>query len=119
MELVVDLAKASVVLRDRNDLERFSVLALPRQLGDSEQNGALGALAAALSLHNVGTVGPDGVVLVPADGLRRLAGDAATRERLPLDPAWELGFGAMIDAAEAKGWVAEDGSIRAHVEWAD
>jgi len=119
MELVVDLASASVVLRDRNDLQRFSVLALPQQRGDCEENGALGALAAALSLHSAGTVGPDGVVLVPADGVRRLAGDAANRERLPLDPEWEVGFAAMIDAAAANGWIAEDGSIRAHVEWAD
>ena len=119
MELVVDLATASIVLRDRNDLRRFSVVALPPQRGGGEENGDLGALAAALSLHGAGTVGPDGVVLVPADGVRRLAGDAATRERLLLDPNWESGFVAMIDAAEAKGWVAEDGSIRAHVEWGD
>ncbi len=119
MELVVDLATASIVLRDRNDLRRFSVVALPQQRGDGEENGDIGALAAALSLHDVGTVGPDGVALVPADGVRRLAGEAATRERLPLDRDWESGFGAMIDAAEAKGWVAEDGAIRAQVEWGE
>ena len=80
MELVVDLATASVVIRQRDDAKRFSVLALPHQPGDDAGNGALGALAAALSLHDVGTVDPGGDVFVPADVVRRMAAHAATEE---------------------------------------
>jgi hypothetical protein len=119
MELVVDLVTASVELRHRDAMHRLSVLALPQQSGDNEANGALGALAAALSLHDVGTVGPDGEVLVLADALRKLAADAATEDGQPLEPDWESGFGAMLDSAATNGWIADDGSIRAHVEWAD
>ncbi len=119
MELVVDLATAIVVLRDRDDHMEVSVRALPQQPDDNEANGALGALAAALSLHDVGTVGPDGEVLVIPEAVRRLAGDAASVDGQLLDPEWESGFGAMLDAAATEGWIADDGSIQAHVAWAD
>jgi hypothetical protein len=118
MELVVDLSTASVALRHRDELERLSVLALPRQPGDGSDNGALGALAAALSLHDVGTVRPDGDVLVAPDALRRLAGEAATEEGRSLSPDWENGLTSVLELA-ADRWIAEDGSIRAHVVWGD
>jgi hypothetical protein len=117
MELVVDLATASVVLRHRDDVQRFSVLALALQPDDGDENGALGALAAALSVHDAGTVHPDGDVFVAAEAVRRLAADAATADGQTLSPEWESGFATMLDDATTNGWLAEDGSIRAHVEW--
>jgi hypothetical protein len=119
MELVVDLSTASVVLRQRDEAKRFSVVALPNQPGDDAGNGALGALAAALSLHDVGTVDPGGDVFVAADVVRRMAADAATEEGQLLDSEWEADFASMLEVAAANGWIAEDGSIRAHVVWRD
>lgn len=43
--------------------------------------------------------------------LRRLAGARAD------DPEWSAQLEKMIEYAESKGWVAEDGSIQAHLEW--
>ena len=118
MELVVDLSTAAVSLRDHNSMTRFAVLAIPEQPGDGERNGALGALAAALSVHDAGTVDPDGDVLVP--GRSHSSGWPA---RLPAARAsrsartGKAGFAAMLQYAATKGWLADDGSIRAHVEW--
>jgi hypothetical protein len=117
MELVVDLSTGGVMLREREDLQRFSVQAVPEHPGDGPAEGALGALAAALSVHAVGTVGPDGDVLVPTAALRRLAVDAAREDGTSLAPDWETEFVGMVDYAASKGWTAEDGSLRAHVEW--
>jgi hypothetical protein len=117
MELVVDLSTASVVLRHHGDMKSFAVNALSPQPGEGDKNGALGALAAALSLHDIGTVDPTGDVFVLTDAVRLLAGEAATVEGQSLDPEWESSFASMLDGAATKGWIAEDGSIRAHVEW--
>jgi len=117
MELVVDLSTGGVVLRRHEDMERFSVQALPLHPGDGPAEGALGALAAALSVHGVGTVGPDGDVLVPTAAVRRLAVDAAHQHGGGLGPVWETGFCGMVDDAATKGWTSDDGSLRAHVEW--
>jgi hypothetical protein len=117
MELVVDLSTAAVSLRDHDGMTRFAVLAIPEQPGDGDRNGALGALAAALSVHDAGTVDPDGDVLVPVIALERLAGEAASREGQGLGSDWGGRFAAMLQYAATKGWLADDGSIRAHVEW--
>ncbi|MGO8871874.1 MAG: hypothetical protein ACLQPH_10845 [Acidimicrobiales bacterium] len=117
MELVVDLSTAAVSLRHYEDLGRFSVQVVRQEPDDDGGNGALGALAAALSLHDAGTVAPDGDVLVPQGAVRRLAETAATDAGGSLDDAWESGLGAMVAYAGTKGWLADDGSIRAHVEW--
>jgi hypothetical protein len=48
--------------------------------------------------------------LVEVDAVRRLATGR-------VGPAWEGDFAAMLEYAEGKGWIADDGrSIRAHVE---
>jgi hypothetical protein len=117
MELVVDLSTASVVLMHRDDVERFSVRALSTKPGDGDENGALGALAAALSVHGAGTVDPGGHVFVPAETVKRLAAEAATAEGQSLDPEWESNFVTMLAAAGTQGWIADDGALRAHVEW--
>lgn len=48
---------------------------------------------------------------VGVDALRNLAGAVAS------DPDWSANLGKMLTYAESKGWVREDGAIRAHVEW--
>ena len=117
MEFVVDLSTGGVMLRQREDLQRFSVQAVPGHPGDGPAEGALGALAAALSVHSVGTVGPNGDVLVPTAVLRRLAVDAAREDGTSLDPSWETKFDGMVHYAATKGWTTEDGSLQAHVKW--
>ena len=44
---------------------------------------------------------------------------AAATEGYALDDGWDLGFAGMLDDAGAKGWIDDDGAIRAHVEWRD
>jgi hypothetical protein len=117
MEVVVELSTGTVVLADVDQLQGFAVRALPQHPGDGPADGALGALAAALSVHDVGTVQPDGDVLIPVDVVRRLAASAVAEQGRTLDKHWETGFAAMIEYAGTKGWLAEDGSLRAHVEW--
>jgi hypothetical protein len=117
MELVVDLSTGGVMLREREDMRRFSVQALPLHPGDGPDAGALGALAAALSVHHAGTVGPDGHVLVPTAAVHRLAADAARGDGTSLDPRWEQEFIGMVEYAATKGWTSDDGALRARVEW--
>jgi hypothetical protein len=113
MELVVDLSTAAVALEGRDDMERFSVLVVPGQQGD----GALGAVAGALSVQDAGVVGPDGDVLVTVAAVKRLADEAARAEGRPLASEWERGFASMLEYADTRGWIT-DGAIRAHIEWA-
>jgi len=116
MELVVDLSTGGVMLREHEDLKRLSVV-VPLHRGDGPDKGALGALAAALSVHSVGTVGPDGDVLVTTAALRRLAVDAAREDGTTLAPGWERDFSGMVEHAATKGWLSDDDSLRAHVAW--
>lgn len=122
MRIVVDLSSGAVSLEEPSDMERFSVLVLPAAPGDPTDEAALGAVAAALSVHDAGTVDRDGNASVPLDVVRRLAdqatgdgavdGDGSTR-----DPDWEARFVAMVDRARTRGWVTDEGAIRAHIEW--
>jgi hypothetical protein len=118
MELFVDLSTGGVELRHRDDMGRFSVQARLPEDDDGEDGGALGALAAALSVHDAGTVDPHGQVSVPAQAVRRLAGDAATQDHEDLGSDWDEAFAAMLEAAGTSGWINGDGSMKAHVEWA-
>ena len=118
MELVVDLSTGGVALRDGDDMGRFSVQAVPAGDGDGEENGALGALAAALSVHDAGPVDPDGDVLVPAEAVRRLAADAAARTSGDAGPGVGRRLRRHARATPTPGgWIADDGAIRAHIEW--
>jgi hypothetical protein len=117
MELVADLSTGGVVLRNRDDLERFSVQALLAPDDEPRGDGDLGALAAALSVHDAGTVDPTGHVSIPVAVVRRMAGDEAVSEGGSVGPEWESAFAAMLEQAAGQGWITEDGSIRAHIEW--
>jgi hypothetical protein len=125
MDVVVDLGTGEVTLADPDDLAHFAVQAVSPPAGpppDSQGSAdpvsepgsdqALGALAAVLAARQVGRLDPDGSVRVDPAAVRRLAGSEA-----PLTEQWESGFRAMIEYAATKGWVADDGTIQAHVEW--
>lgn len=47
---------------------------------------------------------------VSAEEIQILAGSRA-------DADWRVDFQQMVEYAKSKGWVREDGAIRAHVEW--
>ncbi len=74
-------------------------LPLRPRLEDAEDLGAFKVLARKVD-H----------VYVRPEEIRRLAGDRA-------DAAWLEEFERMVSFAKSKGWVREDGAIRAHVEW--
>ena len=113
MELVVDLRTGALHLRDPDDFGRFAVRVSSGQEGDGAGTDAVGALAASLSVHDAGRVDHDGDAFVPPEAVRRLAvaSGAAT------GPGWEHGFEEMLAYASTRGWIADDGAIRAHVEW--
>jgi hypothetical protein len=117
MERVVDLSSGAVEIRDGNETKRFSVRAVRQHAGDGGENGALAALAAALSVHDAGMVEPGGDVLMPAAAVRRLAHEAAAERGRTLGPEWDTGFTTMLEYASTRGWMSDDGSIRAQCEW--
>lgn len=72
----------------------------------------LGTGTVSLASHHAGTVDPDGSALIDPSGNRELA-----RSSVPSSVKWEADFASMLDTAATGGWVAADGSIRAHVTW--
>jgi hypothetical protein len=117
MHVVVDLSSGSVSLDDRDDMERFSVLVLPAGPEDSGDTGALGAVAAALSVHDAGTVDPDGHAFIRVAAVRRLAHATAGERGEPLADDWEARFTGLVEKASTEGWLTDEGVIRAHIEW--
>lgn len=117
MRVVVDLSSGSVSMEDPSDLERFSVLVLPAVPGDPTDAAALGAVAAALSVHDAGIIDPEGNAFIPVDSVRRMAEEAARASGGRLEAEWEPRFIAMIEEASERGWVTDEGALRAHIEW--
>jgi hypothetical protein len=126
MELIVDLSAREVSMRGETDLQRFAVVAVPGPEGGSGhgpsdgpagETGRDAALAATLARADAGRLDPSGDVLVPVDAVRRLATESATAQGTVLDTGWESGLADMVAYAATRGWIADDGSIRAHVEW--
>jgi hypothetical protein len=117
VQVVVDLSSGSVALGDPDDTGRFSVLALPAGPEDPGDTAALGAVAAALSVHDAGTVDPDGNAFIPIEAVTRLAHLGAGGQGGALGADWEDRFDAMIEQATASGWITEERTIRAHIEW--
>jgi hypothetical protein len=117
MEVVVDLATGDVTLQNDREMNRFCVRALTAEQGEPAADRQRSALETALRAHDVGTLESDGDVLVTPQVVRRLADEAAIGRNDSLGAEWESGFAAMLDYAATKGWIADDGSIRSHVEW--
>lgn len=116
MQVVVDLSSGSVSLDEPDDTDRFSLLALPASPQDPGDSSALGAVAAALSVHDAGIVDPEGNAFIPIEVVRRLAEGAAAGGS-PLGSDWQSRFAAMVEQATTRGWVTDEGSIQAHIEW--
>jgi hypothetical protein len=117
MRLVIDLSSGSVSLGEPDDMERFSVLALPAGPEDPGDVAALGAVAAALSVHDAGTVDPEGNAFIPIGAVRRLARMVGDDQGSPISADWEARFTAMVEQESAGGWITDEGTIRAHIEW--
>ena len=85
--------------------DTFKAFAVHAPIGyDVERLGrALGAVAA-------GEV-EDGHAWISAAAVTRLAGEAGAGDD------WRVGFEAMVKYAGVKGWLREDGAIRAHIEF--
>jgi hypothetical protein len=114
MEVVVDLTTKEISVRDSQDLGRFSVRAvLPP--GRGGPHGDLGAVAEVLAAHGAGRPDPSGDLLVDPAAVRAMAHEGSSGAAP--DAGWDAGFASMLDHAASKGWVSEDGWIRAHVEW--
>lgn len=95
--MIILIRDGRAELAEPDDFRRFSV----------DAGGAtLAGVTAALSGSDAGRIEGEGAVISPAF-LREEAGDTA---------GWEEGFAAMVEFAQTKGWVADDGGIRAHIE---
>jgi hypothetical protein len=116
MEFVVDMTTMEITVRHAKDLERFSVRAFPARYRD-EVGGNLEVLDVALRAHAAGTVDPRGDALIVPAVIRRMAHEAASVEGSMPDAERDARFSSMLEYAACRGWVAEDGSVRAHVEW--
>jgi hypothetical protein len=100
--IVVDLPNRTMVLREPDSFDRFSV--------EVTGAGSADELARVVSRSGLGRVHADGAhVVVDPLALRRLAGGAVTAQ-------WEDGFERMCAYAAGKGWVEADGGIQAHIE---
>ena len=121
MELVVDLSTGAVDLRDGD--EHGAVLRPGPPAGAGRRRRTTGPSAPWPPPSVSTTPAPSSrtaTSLVPA-AARRAAGrrGCRPREAVALGADWEAGFAAMLEHAATTGWIAEDGSIRAHVEWRD
>jgi hypothetical protein len=76
-------------------------------------------LAAVLGDAGVTGVPGTGEALIPRRVLHELAEGAALAEGDTLDDEWDVAFAGMLDDAASRGWVDDEGAIRAHVEWRD
>ena len=103
MIIDIDLTgeRATIELVEPEDCKRFHVAA---RGGDPE------ALGAVLPAHDVGRLLPSGDALIEIDAVRRLAAGKVS-------DGWEADFAAMLEYANSKGWLDEQGeAIQAHVE---
>ena len=86
-------------LEDPDNLRDFKVVA------DSAKD-SLDQVGAALAAAGAGIIDA-GHAWISERWLRAQNGDAA----------WQEGLGKVVDYARSKGWVDENGRIRAHIEW--
>jgi hypothetical protein len=99
IDVDVQAEPPAVALEDPEDCKAFSV----RLRGDR------GGLTGALESTGVGRMDGD-EALIEVDAVRRMAAGR-------VGDGWEGDFAAMLDYAQGKGWIADQGrSIRAHIE---
>jgi len=114
MDVVVDLANDVVVLTGRDALDSLSV-----RVEAPASDGAEDRLTDTLARAGIGRVDGHGDALLPTWLLRGLAAEAAASEGSCLDADWDEGFDGMLAYAAGRGWIDDDGAVRAHVEWRD
>jgi hypothetical protein len=104
MVIDVDLhaAPAGVRLVEPDDFGSFKVVARAPELD---------RWRLAPAVERFGRMTARGDVLVDVDAVKALAGERATQ------PLWLASLDAMLGYAGARGWVDDEGAIRAHVEW--
>ncbi len=115
MHLLVDLATGSVAVDEWQTLTSLAVL-----VADADGASASGSeerLTSVLAGVGAARSVQDGDALLPPTLLTDLAADAARADGQPLDVAWGEQFAGMLAYAGTKGWIEDDGAIRAHVEW--
>ncbi|MCK9249898.1 MAG: hypothetical protein M0P31_13115 [Solirubrobacteraceae bacterium] len=100
MRIVVGPGRDDVALAEPDDLTRFHV--------EVDHAVPADALPDVVHATGIGHVDGDGVAVAP-HAIRRLAGVRPA--------AWERDLEAMIAFAAQRGWVTDDGYVRAHVEW--
>jgi hypothetical protein len=104
MVVDVDLSAdpASLSLVDPDDFSRFKV----------SVRGGDGRDSLVSALGRIGRVSEDGrQAFVALDSLQALAGAAGREE------GWTTSLREMVSWAAARGWVAADGALQAHIEW--
>ena len=112
MELVVDLASVTVVLRDPDELRTLSVrVGAPESASPGVEADVHRLIDVIVAAHAGRSAGEDHhEVLIDPSALRfHAAGQVG--------PDWDERFARMLAAAADDGWVAEDGYLRAHVTW--
>jgi hypothetical protein len=101
MYLDVDLSShpAAITLREPDDFKAFKLV----RRGEGDLATAIADVGRARDEHHA---------YLRPDAVRALAG------ALGHDARWQEGFAAMLDFAGKHGWIADDGSVRAHIEQA-
>jgi hypothetical protein len=115
VHLLVDLGTGSVAVDEWQTLTSLAVLVAVAD--GSSAFGSENRLTSVLADVGAARSAPDGDALLPPTLLADLAADAARADGQPLDVAWGEGFAGMLAFAGTKGWIEDDGAIRAHVEW--
>ncbi|MFE4503194.1 hypothetical protein ACFRFQ_25345 [Rhodococcus sp. NPDC056743] len=87
------------------DWDTFTAFAVHAPIGHDVES-----VGKALEADAAGEV-EDGRAWISADAVARLAGEAGAGDD------WQSGFEAMVEYARLKGWLREDGAIRAHIEF--
>ncbi len=116
--MVVDLRSGAVAVRSWGTLDSLAVRVRGGPAGGSDPE-ADRRLTTVLDAVGVARVDGAGDALVPAGVLRELADAAAVAEGRALDDGWDERFAGMLAYAASRGWIDDDGAVRAHVEWRD
>jgi hypothetical protein len=104
MVIDIDLraAPAAVRLVEPGDFDVFKIMAHAQEMDRERLEPAV---------ERFGRMTSDGHVFVHVTAVKALAGERAA------EPRWLASLDAMLSYAGARGWVDDEGAVRAHVEW--
>jgi hypothetical protein len=110
VEIVADLQSLTVTLAGAEDTGKFAVRVAGPPDASGQRDADVHRLGDVLAAAGVGRLGPGDHAFIRPDAVRfNAAGQVGE--------GWEERFAAMVDDADSRGWTADDGWIRAHVEW--